>query len=228
MMRRGPSAKAIAKWEAESGESLEAKVATVSTIALDLLKVNKVVASTEAVPQVFSQHIKRCIVNFVAYQTLRDYSAVKEKFSAAAKKLADAKALIDSIGQYEIEMYSLVAKRRRRPNINIFSKSILLSMDDAISDFKRRARTRPGPKERFDLEIPVLCAIDAFEAAAGREFKRNFRIQGSMKSQQSDFVTIDAIFVETVLKAFAPGLTKSNVKTALLKLPPRRSGDRVG
>ncbi|MBY5524447.1 hypothetical protein [Rhizobium leguminosarum] len=226
-MRQGPSASAIAKWEAASGESFETKVATVSSIALDFLEENKVVTSREVVPHVFDQHIKNCVLNFIVHGLAQDDSVVRKAFSAAAKNLATAKALIGSIGSHEVELYSLAAKRRRRPNINIFSKSILLSMDDAISDFEGRAKAPPGPKERVSIAFSVESAAKAFETAAGREFKRNFRIHGSLKSSQSDFVTIDAKFVEAVLKAVAPGITKSGVKTALLKLPPRRSGDQL-
>jgi len=224
-MRQGPSAKAIAKWEAEASENFEAKVESVSATAVKYLVDNKVVASAEVLPQFFYKHIKSCIVNFVAYHYAGDGSARRAEYSAAARKIAAAKAKIDSIGAHEVETYVLGAKRRGRPDINIFSKSILLSMDDAISDFKRRANARPGPRERVDIGSSVECAVEAFEAAAGREFKRNFRIHGSLKSPQSDFVTIDAKFVETVLKAVSPGVSKSSVKTALLKLPPRRSGD---
>jgi hypothetical protein len=226
-MRQGPSAKTIAKWEAASGESIDSKIASVCTTALEFLVANKVVASKEMVSQAFAEHIKSCFLSYILNQAVQHRSLTTEQFSAAAKKLAAAKALIDSIGPHEIEVYSRAAKLRRRANINIFSKSIQLSVDDAIADFKRRATTRPGPKERIDLEFSVEWAAKAFEVAAGREFKRNFRIHGPMNSPQSDFVTIDAIFVATVLKAVDPRITKSNVKTALLKLPPRRSGDRI-
>lgn len=225
---KGPKMNAIPKWEQRTGEKYEVKLSQVVKEASDFLIGKKVIETLEMSPPEFYQQLQFSLDSYIlnSKDAAPQTDVQKQRHRQAAGNLRAVKDLIDSIGAHEVSLYTRNAKLGKRPTINIFSKSILESIDYGISFFEKRAERRPGPKPRYNLDLAVECAVEAFEAAARRNFVRNFRIQGKMSSLHSDFVTVDAIFVEKVLKAIDPSITKSNIKTALLKLPPRRSGDQ--
>ncbi|WFR95718.1 hypothetical protein [Rhizobium tumorigenes] len=138
------------------------------------------------------------------------------QFKKAERNLLKVKHLLADVPPEAVSFWLGTRKSKRK---HIFSEVVLQSLDDAITYFQRRKKR--GPKENLAVEIAVERLIETFEALTRTNFRRNFKIEGSMRSSTASYINSDALFIEVIMLAIDNSITKSMIKTAFSKLPSK-------
>lgn len=84
-----------------------------------------------------------------------------------------------------------------------------------IRNLIRKRRGRGSPEITY-VKNAAEATVPLFERCSGRRFKKN--IHTTHRGGQ-EFIELDSLFVETLLKAIDPEITFANVRTALKAIP---------
>jgi|GEM_PF-6670837 len=151
-----------------------------------------------------------------AYSNVRQFDVRDDDRTMAAeardtaetlKKVAD---LVRSVPRRQINRY---LRNRELPTF-LFTPHFYDVFDSAIESFEGWSRSATGRRGRRDVDLAVEYAVEALEILLDRPFKRDLQTAG----KQREFVNLDAAFVQQILATLDPGITRANVKSALLNV----------
>ncbi len=132
---------------------------------------------------------------------------------AALRRMAK---LLDKIPERSAQRYL----RSSGYQMGVFSSHFHSSLDDAIERFKHWSISKRGRPSNVGHILSAKCVAKALEIFLDRKFKRDVSMAEGIKKSATDrsdqrLVSLDARFVEHVLKLIDPSTTRSNVKSAL-------------
>jgi hypothetical protein len=110
--------------------------------------------------------------------------------------------------------------RSSKFQLGIFSDHFRSSLDYAIERFEHWSKGQRGRPSQLGYILSAEYATKALEVFLGRKFKRDLLMADGIKKSSEDrsdqnLVSLDARFVETMLKLIDPSITPKNVKSAL-------------
>ena len=218
-------AEAIKEWEFHSKTFFETRFHEVRAAASSFLIAHQIKLSGPDLSGKFDRHLRICLKEYIInkYYSAPILLESKKRRKNVLKQLQIIQASLNNIDEDFSYLWGQIAKNSDGELEDIFSNNIRYSVNEAVKYFERTSASRPGPRSRFSIEIPVDSAIEAFETAAGRRFKRNFKISEPMDEPTTGFEVTDAAFVFEVLHTIDKSITLSNVRTALLKLTPKQN-----